>query len=118
MTFLVNEDDELTASFLLADNDIPSSGYSIDNVFSGGFSSTEADKTKKYELYLEEHFAEHLATLSNVEAATVDLDIPNDDGTILAREHEATTAVILTLFGEMTEEQAAGCCKVYCNTGG
>lgn len=111
LTFLVNEDDELTASFLLADNDIPSSGYSIDNVFSGGFSSTEADKTKKYELYLEEHFAEHLATLSNVEAATVDLDIPNDDGTILAREQEATAAVILTLSGEMSEEQAAGVAK-------
>lgn len=108
LTFLVNEKHEIAANFLLADNGIPSSGYGIENVFEGGFSSTEADKTKRYERYLEEHFAEHLATLANVETATVDLDIPNDDGTILAREQEAFAAVILTLSGEMTEEQSAG----------
>lgn len=108
LTFLVDEKDEIAASFLLADNGIPSSGYGIENVFEGGFSSTEADKTKRYELYLEERFAERLAKLANVEWATVDLDIPNDDGTILARQEETSASVILHLSGEMTEEQATG----------
>lgn len=80
LTFSVNEKDEATASILLGSNDIPTEGYSIDNVFDGGFSSTEADKTKKYQLYLEERFADHLSNLSNVESATVSLSMPADDG--------------------------------------
>lgn len=83
-------------------------GFSIDNVFSGGFSSTEADKTKKYKLYLENYFADQLETLSNVESASVTLDIPNDDGTILAREQDSYAAVILTLNSDMSDEQAQG----------
>ncbi|MDD7638255.1 MAG: flagellar biosynthesis protein, partial [Clostridiales bacterium] len=108
LIFYVNEKDEATASILLGQNSIPTKGYSIENVVDRGFGSTEADKTKLYKLYLEEHFAEHLETLSNVEEAYVTLDIPNDDGTILAREQDAYAAVILSLSEEMSEEQAFG----------
>ena len=36
------------------------------------------------------------------------LDIPNDDGTILAREQDSYAAVILTLNSDMSDEQAQG----------
>lgn len=52
-------------------------------------------------------FAEQLETLSNVESASVTLDIPNDDGTILAKDQDSYAAVILTLNGDMDEDQAA-----------
>ena len=97
LTFYVDEKDNAAASILLGQNGVPTEGFSIDNVFDGGFSSTEADKTKKYKLYLENYFADQLETLSNVESASVTLDIPNDDGTILAREQDSYAAVILTL---------------------
>lgn len=108
LTFYVDESDEAAASILLGQNSIPTTGYSLENVFEGGFSSTEADKTKMYKLYLEEHFSEHLETLSNVKNAYVTLDIPDDDGTILAREQEGYAAVILELSAEMSDEQALG----------
>lgn len=108
LTFYVDEKDEAAASILLGQNGIPTSGFGIEDVFSGGFSSTEADKTKRYKLYLEERFADQLEILSNVESASVTLDIPNDDGTILAREQDAYAAVILTLSGEMEDDQALG----------
>ena len=111
LIFYVKQEDEATASILLGQNDIPSAGFGIESVFEDGFSATEADKTKRYKLYLEEHFAEQLKTLSNVENASVTLDIPNDDGTILAREMDSYAAVILTLSAEMSEEQAAGIAK-------
>ena len=57
LTFYVDEKDNAAASILLGQNGVPTEGFSIDNVFSGGFSSTEADKTKKYKLYLENYFA-------------------------------------------------------------
>lgn len=111
LVFYVDEAYEATASILLGQNGVPTQGFGIEDVFEGGFSSTEADKTKRYRLYLEERFAEHLKTLSNVEDASVTLDIPNDDGTILAREQDAYAAVILTLSAEMDDEQALGIAK-------
>ena len=58
-----------------------------------------ADKTKKYKLYLEEYYAEKLETLSNVDAAAVTLDLPDEDGTILSKGEQAYVTAILTLNG-------------------
>ena len=57
LAFQVNEKDYANASIVLGTNDIPTSGTKLSDVFDGGFSSTEADKTKKYKLYLEEYYA-------------------------------------------------------------
>lgn len=111
LIFYVDAKNEAAASILLGTNGIPTSGYDISNVFDGGFSSTEADKTKKYKLYMEQHMVEQLESLSNVESASIRLDLPNDDGTILAREEEAYAAVALNLSAEMDEEQASGLAK-------
>lgn len=47
LAFKVNEKDYANASIVLGTNDIPTSGTKLSDVFDGGFSSTEADKTKK-----------------------------------------------------------------------
>lgn len=111
LTFSVDEKDNSTASILLGTNGIPTDGFGIDDVFNGGFSSTEADKNKRYKLYLEERFADQLESLSNVESASVTIDPPTDDGTIIARNQETYAAVVLTLNEEMSDEQAAGLAK-------
>ena len=111
LLFRVNEKDYANASIVLGTNDIPTSGTDLADVFDGGFSSTEADKKKKYKLYLEEDYAEKLETLSNVDAAAVTLDLPNDDGTILSKDEQAYVAVILTLNADMDDEQATGIAK-------
>lgn len=107
-TFTINAKDEAAAKMLLGSNGIPATEPSIDDVFSGGFSTTEADKEKKMTAYKEELYASYLETLDNVEEADVSLNIPKDDGTIIAREQDAYVGVKLRLAGEMTEEQAAG----------
>lgn len=111
LIFYVDEKNEATASILLGKNSIPTQGFGIDDVFEGGFSSTEADKNKRYKLYLEERFAEQLESLSNVESASVTIDPPTDDGTIIARNQETYAAVVLTLTEEMSDEQATGLAK-------
>lgn len=108
LTYTINAEDKSTASILLGSNNIPSEGYSIDNVFDGSFSTTEADKTKKYQLYLEEQMADDLESVTNIRTASVTLSIPVDDGTLIAREQETYASVILELDGELEEEQAAG----------
>ena len=111
LTYYIDQEDEAEANILLGTNNSPSDGYSMDDVLDGSFSTTEADKKKKYQLYLEEKFADSLETISSVSAADVTLNIPDDDGTIITKGLEAYASVILTLNDEMDEEQAAGIAK-------
>lgn len=108
LSFSVKAEDEANAAILLGENGIPASTYDLSNVFDGGFSTTEADKTKKYQLYLQEELAAQLEELDTVQAATVKLSMPVDDGTVLALEEDTYAAVTLSLTEEMDEETAGG----------
>ena len=114
-TFDVAKEDEATATFLLGENDIYSSVWDITNVTSGGFSHTEADKTKLYQKYLEEKMSYDLENLDYVDSASVELTLPKDDGTILARDEEAHVAVTLEFNKSIDAEQAAGIAR-FCAT--
>lgn len=106
LTFTVKEEDLGAASMLLGSNQVELTTYSINNVVDGSFAMTEADKQKKYQDYLEQKFADHISQLTMVESATVNLTLPEDDGTILSREESATAAITLNLSGEMDSDQA------------
>ena len=118
MTYTINKKDEAAASILLGVNEIPTNGYTIDDVLDGSFSTTEADKQKKYKVYLEERFAKHLETLSNINNAEVTLSIPDDDGTLIANEQDAYANIILDMEDPslMTTKMAQGIAK-YVATG-
>ncbi|MCI9447079.1 MAG: flagellar biosynthesis protein [Lachnospiraceae bacterium] len=111
LSFSVKAQDEADAAILLGANGIPASGYDINNVFEGGFSNTEADKAKKYQLYLEDRLAKQLEMLDTVDSATVKLSMPVDDGTVLALEEDTYAAVKLSLSEEVDEEWASGLAK-------
>ncbi|MCR5626029.1 MAG: flagellar M-ring protein FliF [Lachnospiraceae bacterium] len=97
LTIKVEESRLSDATILLGSNDIPTQGYDLENVFSGGFSSTESDKDKRYKVYLQEHIAEDLKNQDNIKAATVNLSIPKNDGTLLSKEEESYASIMLTL---------------------
>ena len=106
----VLEKDEATASLLLGANDIPSVGYSIDNVTSGSFSTTESDKQKKYVYYLESRLENQFMTYFDaIESAKVELFIPDDDGTLIANNQESSATILLELDPAITftEDNAA-----------
>ena len=111
LTFTINQKDWADAQILLGTNDIPSNGYSINDVVTGSFSTTEADKQKLYKAYLESKFEEALASLSNVNSAQVTLYIPKDDGTLIANQEESYAGIILELSDTMEADQAAGLAK-------
>ena len=110
--FEVDSKSEATAAMLLGQNDIPAQRYSIENVVDGSLSTTEADKQKKYIVYLEEKFASDLALLDFVKSATVEINLPEDDGTILSSQEEGTAAVTLDLRREIDEEQAYAVARI------
>jgi len=110
LTISINKNQLSNANILLGANNIPSEGYDIANVFSGGFSTTESDKEKKYQLYLEKNIEQDLETQDNIKSATVNLSIPNNDGTLLSEQKESYASAMLVLENEgaMTDDIAAG----------
>lgn len=99
---------EADANLLLGANEIRAAGYSIDNVTNGSFSSTESDKQKKYQLYMETRLEkEFIEEFTAIRSATVELSIPENDGTLISTDEEAFASVLLTLDGEFTQDNAA-----------
>lgn len=96
------------ANVLLGANNIQAAGYGIENVTDGSFSTTESDKEKKYGKYLEEQLAnDFLSMFTAIKRARVKLNIPQDNGTLIAREEEASAWVQLELKDEFSQENAA-----------
>lgn len=104
----IDEKDKSAAIMVLGTNGIAADEYDLENVFNGGFSTTEADKTKRYKLYLEEKIANQLKTLEAVDSASVTLSIPENDGTIIAQNKETYASLLLNLKSEVSEEAAGG----------
>ena len=107
MVFSVESADYADARILLGANEIPTDGPDIDSVFDGGFSSTEADKEKRYKVYLQEDLSTVLKDMEGIEEASVRLDLPSNDGTIISKDEQASVSVLLTVNNNFEESQAA-----------
>lgn len=104
----INKKNQSDASLLLGANDIQAATYTIDNVTDGGFGTTESDKQRKYELYLETRLAEDfIARFDSVKSAIVEVHIPENDGTLISKKEDASVSILLTLNGEFTTDNAA-----------
>lgn len=103
----VLKDNLSDANLLLGANGIQSADYTIDNVTDGSFSTTEADKLKKYQLYMETKLKNNIEKIESVKSASIDLSIPENDGTLISSDEEAFASVLLELDGEFTTDSAA-----------
>ncbi|HBA68674.1 MAG TPA: flagellar M-ring protein FliF [Lachnospiraceae bacterium] len=96
------------AELLLGANDIRSDTYTIDNVTDGGFGTTESDKQKKYQLYMESKLEKQfIGKFTAIKNAWVELSITENDGTLIASEEESFASVLLELDGEFSSDNAA-----------
>ena len=109
LNFEVVESQESDARLLLGSNNIPTEGYTIDDVLNGSFSTTEADKQKRYKLFMESKMEEDISSMTAVKTATCQLTIPDDNGTLIAQNLETYAGVILELNegAAFDEENAA-----------
>lgn len=98
--------DEISdANMILAANDVYTDTYALDNLFAGGFSTTEADKQKMYKQVLESQLQQNLLVLDYVKSAVVQLSIPEQDGSLLSKDEESHASIILDIEGEMPVDQ-------------
>lgn len=108
LTISILEDQESDANLLLGSNSIQTNAYSIDNVTDSGISTTEANTQRKYVLYLETRLENDFITnFDAIKNANVELHIPANDGTLIAKETESSAAILLELEDEFTTDQAA-----------
>ncbi|SCY64827.1 flagellar M-ring protein FliF [Lachnospiraceae bacterium XBB2008] len=108
LSVMILEEDQAQANLLLGSNSFKSSAYSIDNVTDGGISTTEANTQRKYVLYLESRLEnDFISDFEAIKSAHVELHIPTDDGTLIAKQEEASASILLDLEEEFTPEQAS-----------
>lgn len=116
MTFTIDKKDEADATILLGQNGIYSNGYTgtksdeeygISNVVDGSFTTTETDKQRKETYFKQKQMEKYLKTLSNVKDAQINLSVPDDDGTLAAKQEESSASVMLDLSDTMSDDQAA-----------
>ena len=112
LVFTIHAQDEANARILLGSNSLPVSGFTIDDALNGSFTTTEADKDRRYQVYLEEELKKTIEMLDNVKEVKFRMNIPTDDGTLIAQKEPTYVAAILDLDGEMNEEQAAGLARL------
>lgn len=112
--FDVLDEQESDANLLLGANNIPTAAYTLDDVLDGSFSTTEADKQKRYKLYLESQIEEDVKNMSAVKNAFAQLTIPEDNGTLISQNLETYASVLLELNegAAFTEENAAAIARM------
>lgn len=108
LTVTILKTQQSDANLLLGANNIQAASYSIDNVTDGSFSTTESDKQKKYVVYLQKYLENDvISKFTAVKSASVTLNIPENDGTLIASEEESYAWILLELKDEFTSENAA-----------
>ena len=99
-----------------ANRALGSAGYSdqapsLNDALNGGFSTTESDKQKLYADYKQKDLAILFESFDSVKKAEVRLNIPNQDGTLIAKEQETSAYICLELNGTFTQENAVTMAK-------
>ncbi len=104
LRIFVPEESLVNATYLIAQEGVTASGYSIDDALSGGFSSTNADKEKLYQKYLEDKMEITLESFDYIKNASVTFTLPTNSLSIINKDEETTVAVFLQLSGTMPDD--------------
>lgn len=95
------------ARLSLAASGITVPGYTIEDALNGSFTTTEADKQKKWKVYIESELEnDFLVYFSAIKSAKVQVNLPDNDGTLLAKKEEPGAVVALEIDGDFSNENA------------
>ena len=113
LVFSVDKSKLSEANILLGSNNILTDPYNdLDTVLGTSLSTTEADKQKKYTAYRENKLKADLENLSFVESASVNMHVPENDGTLIRNAKESSVQIMLKLNGECTVDNAAAIARM------
>jgi flagellar M-ring protein FliF len=102
----VKSEDKVEAEMAIAVSGVVAKEYTIDEALSGGMTTTEADKQKRYKAYLEDRLRVSIEKLDYVKAARVTITVPESKLSVLDSDEESTAAVSLNLKKSISSETA------------
>ena len=102
----VNKEDKIDAEMAIATSGVIAHEYTLSEALSGGMTTTEADKEKKYKAYIEDKLRVSLENLDYIKAAKVQITVPESKLSVLDSEEESTAAVVLKLKRKIDAEVA------------
>lgn len=99
------------AMLLLGNSDVVekvSGGMDWETALDSSIDTTETEKQKKYALAYQSDIRKYLMTIDGVEDAYISMNVPEDDGTILAENKDTSVAVMLKLSKELESSAVQG----------
>ena len=104
------------AQYTAAELALGSSGYkpeeySLEDALTSSLSTTTSDTAKRYQLYLENKLKTVIKSIDGVEECKVNLNIPEDTGTLISNEEEASAYIQIQHDGSFTATKAANLAK-------
>lgn len=109
-SLIVQVDKEVltNAKMVLASSDIQADGYTLEDALSSSFSTTESDRQKKWQAYLESQFEKDLESFDSVKAASVNVTLGESTNIYYSTKQEASVAAVLQLNSPLDDDVAAG----------
>lgn len=108
MVVKVRKQDLVKAKMLLASNEIQADGYDLESALTSSFTTTETDRQKRWQEYLEKEFKTELEQLDNIRTATVMLNLQASSNSLFNQTNGSSVSVILDLKNEVDDAQAEG----------
>ncbi|MBR3575742.1 MAG: flagellar M-ring protein FliF [Lachnospiraceae bacterium] len=105
-----------TSQYTAAELALGSSGYvpeeyTLEDALSNSLSTTASDTAKRYQLYLENKLKANILSIDGVKDCKVNLNIPEDTGTLISNEEEASAYIQIEHDGSFTAAKAANLAK-------
>lgn len=97
VTVSVDKERYSDAVLLLASNDVPSTGISIDELLNNSLSTTNSDRTLKLNLYMQNQLRSFITTMEGVVDAQVNYIPIESSNSILTEAQETSASVLLTV---------------------
>jgi flagellar M-ring protein FliF len=108
MVVRVKSSSLVNAKMLLATNEIKADGYTYEDALNSSFTTTEGERQKRWQLYLQQEFKEDLESLDKVRNATVRLNLQDSSNSLFNQTNGSSVSVTLDLKDEMDESEAEG----------
>lgn len=94
------------AVLLLASNDMPSTGITLDELLNNSLSTTNSDRNLKLNLYIQNQLRKYIKTMDGVKEAEVYYIPVDDTNSILTTQKETSASVLLTVDNDFEQDTA------------
>lgn len=111
MTIQVEAGQQTLARYALASSGYTSNSPQLSDYMDTSMSTTASDREKQYKEFKEAELEDTLSVISAVDHVQVILDIPPQNGTLLAQQEDSSAYIQLTLNGPFSDSNAAAMAK-------